>query len=90
MHTHTPKGYSTSCVYCLHNQYPLPYYDLFMVARSVLSQPCLQCIPCMRVCTMDGRSSNGGERRAQARMASNVSVALMNLLQCFEENVERL
>ena len=29
-------------------------------------------------------------RRAQARMASNVSVALMNLLQCFEENVEGL
>ena len=22
---------------------PLPYYDLFMAARSALSQPCLQC-----------------------------------------------
>ena len=28
------------------------YYDLFMSAKSVLSQPCL---PCMQACTMDER-----------------------------------
>ena len=31
------------------DQCPLPYYDLFMPARSTLSQPCFQHILCMQV-----------------------------------------
>ena len=62
-----------SCECCLHNQYstlsPLPYYDLFVAARSALSQPCLQhsiaCMQGMYVDLHDGKYNSGaagGER----------------------------
>ena len=37
----------------LHARSPLPYYDLFMAARSALLQPFLQySIACMQVCSL--------------------------------------